>query len=100
MVESRWYIIDYKYTESIKIFLKTLIPSIVMIIVVFLLKLVIPVNYDNKISCIIYIAIIGILGAISYLFVAFKQGLLYNVFGKDYLNKIIKKITFNKICLK
>lgn len=88
---------NIKYNETFKIFIKTLLPSIVMIIIVLLMKLIIPINYSNKLSCILYIAIISIIGSISYLFVAFKQGLLYSVFGKGYLNKILRKITFNKI---
>ena len=47
----------------------------------------------------LYIAAISVVGAISYLFIAFKQGILYDVFGKEYLNKIISKLTFNKIKL-
>ena len=88
-----------KYNETVKIFAKTLIPSAIMLVIVFALKLIIPVNYDSKLSCIFYIAIISVIGGICYLYVAFKQGLLYSVFCKEYLNKIIRKITFNKISI-
>ena len=80
--------------------LKTLVPATVMVVVVLLLKMVVPVNYASKASCILYIAVISIIGAIVYLVIAYKQGLLDKVFGREYLNKIIKKITFGKINLK
>ena len=89
-----------KYGDTFKTLLKTLVPATVMVVVVLLLKMVVPVNYASKASCILYIAVISIIGAIVYLVIAYKQGLLDKVFGREYLNKIIKKITFGKINLK
>ena len=90
---------NIKYNETFKIFIKTLLPSLVMIIVVYLMKLIVPVNYTSKLSCVLYIGLISVVGAFSYLFIAFKQGILYDVFGKEYLSKLISKLTFNKIKL-
>ena len=78
---------------------KIIIPTVVMILVVLLLKALIPLNIVSKTSCIIYVALISIVGAIVYLFVAYKQGILTTVFGKEYLNKILKKITFGKVSI-
>ena len=89
-----------KYGDTFKTLLKTLVPATVMVAVVLLLKMAVPVNYASKASCILYIAVISIIGAIVYLVIAYKQGLLDKVFGREYLNKIIKKITFGKINLK
>ncbi len=89
-----------KYGDTFKTLLKTLVPATVMVVVVLLLKMIVPVNYASKASCILYIAVISIIGAIVYLVIAYKQGLLDKVFGREYLNKIIKKITFGKISLK
>lgn len=89
-----------KYGDTFKTLLKTLVPATVMVVVVLLLKMVVPVNYASKASCILYIAVISIIGAIVYLVIAYKQGLLDKVFGREYLNKIVKKITFGKINLK
>ena len=88
-----------KYGETFKMLGKIIIPTVVMILVVLLLKALIPLNIVSKTSCIIYVAIISIVGAIVYLFVAYKQGILTTVFGKEYLNKIVKKITFGKVSI-
>ena len=88
-----------KYKETGKMLGKIIVPTVIMILVVLLLKLVIPLNLVSKTSCIIYVAIISVVGAIVYLFIAYKQGILTTVFGKEYLNKIVKKITFGKIQL-
>ena len=88
-----------KYGETFKMLGKVIIPTVVMILVVLLLKFLIPLNIVSKTSCIIYVVIISIVGAIVYLFVAYKQGILTTVFGKEYLNKILKKITFGKVSI-
>jgi hypothetical protein len=74
-----------------------------MVVVVILTKLVftnfIFNNYDNKMMCILEIACVSILGAIIYLVILYKTGTLEKVFGKENLNKIVKKLTFNKISI-
>ena len=89
-----------KYNETFKVMFKILLPTIMMVLVVVLLKLVIPINYISRLSSIIYVAIISIVGSLVYLFTTYKMGILTLVFGKDYLNKIVKKVTFGKINLK
>ena len=89
-----------KYNETFKVMFKILLPTIMMVLVVVLLKFVIPINYMSRLSSIIYVAIISIVGALVYLFTTYKMGILTLVFGKEYLNKIVKKVTFGKIDLK
>ena len=71
-----------------------------MIGVVWGLKLLIPINLHNKISCVLYVFIIAIIGAITYLYTAYKMQILQDVFGKEFLNKIIKKLTLGRVSLK
>ena len=89
-----------KYNETFKVMFKILLPTIMMVLVVVLLKFVIPINYMSRLSSIIYVAVISIIGSLVYLFTTYKMGILTLVFGKDYLNKIVKKVTFGKIDLK
>lgn len=89
-----------KYNETFKVMFKILLPTIMMVLVVVLLKLILPINYISRLSSIIYVAIISIIGSLVYLFTTYKMGILTLVFGKDYLNKIVKKVTFGKIDLK
>ena len=89
-----------KYNETFKVMFKILLPTIMMVLVVVLLKLILPINYMSRLSSIIYVAVISIIGSLVYLFTTYKMGILTLVFGKDYLNKIVKKVTFGKIDLK
>ena len=87
------------YGETFKTVLKTLIPLIIMALVVVGLKLVIP-YVDRKAYLVGYIAVISIIGAIVYLLISYKMGILESAFGKDYINRIMKKLTFGKLQIK
>lgn len=86
--------------ESVFSLLRNLIiPLGVMILAVLCVQHILPVDYANKMSCILNVAVLSIVGAVIYLYLCFKMGILDLVFGKEYLNKIIKKLTFGKISL-
>ncbi len=88
---------NIKYQETIKIFSKIIIPLGIMILIVICLKNILPCNLTSKVSCIIYVSLISLIGGLSYLYLLYKNKVLEIVFGKSYLNKIIKKITFGKV---
>ncbi len=89
------------YHETGVVIKKLILPTIIMILSILGLKMIfnnfISSNLDNIIICIIEIAVIAIVGASLYLGILFKNGTLEKVFGKENLNRILRKITFNKI---
>ena len=87
------------YKETFKVVLKLIVPLIAMILVVTLLKIIIPFNIASKISCIIYIGICALLGATVFIVISYKMGILTEVFGKKFINKIIKKLTLGRVKL-
>ena len=90
---------NLKYNDTIKTLGKLVIPTICLVAVIMVLKMIIPVNLASKFSSIVYIGIISLIGALVYLGITLKDGLLVKIFGKDYLNKIIKKLTFGKVSI-
>ena len=88
--------IGLEYMDTCKTLLKIVIPSVAMVVSVVLLKKEVSVNLYSKTSCIIYIAIMSIFGALVYLLIAWKQGLIEHVFGKRTLNKFKSKIIKTK----
>ncbi len=88
-----------KYGNTFKELGKIMVPMVLMILVVVVLKMLIPVNYLSRLSCILYVAIISIVGAIVYLVLSYKMGIVDEIFGKGYVKKIIKKLTFGKISI-
>lgn len=87
--------LDIKYTDTIKKTLKTLIPLISMIIVVILFKQIIP-SSNSRVICFIYSCIYGLIGALVYFAVAFKTHLINDIFGNDFLDKILLKLKLKK----
>ena len=89
---------DHKisYRKTINTLLHLIIPVTSMIIVVILLKTIIPLDYSNRIYSILYVLLISLIGAITYLYLTYKDGVLLNVFGHRYIEKIMKKLTFKK----
>lgn len=83
--------LNCKFKYIVDVMKKMSIPLIVMIIVVVLLKLLIPINMNNRFMCILYIGIVSIVGAIVYFFISSKIGLLDKVLGKDFLDKLKNK---------
>ena len=74
-----------------------LVPTISMILVVVIIKVLFPLNINSRLSSLLYVAISAILGGITYFVVAFKQGILVNILGKNMTNKILKVLTLGKV---
>lgn len=87
------------YSDTFQMGRKLVFPTIAMVFVVLLLKWLLPIQYISKISCCFYIGVISVAGAFVYLCISYKMGLLTKVFGKNRVNKIIKKLTRNKVSL-
>ncbi|MGM9834216.1 MAG: oligosaccharide flippase family protein [Bacilli bacterium] len=79
------------YKDTLNTIKKLILPIIAMIIVVSISKYFIPINYDNKFSCIIYIGINSIIGALVYFLLLIKQGVLKDVLGDKIYNRFLKR---------
>ena len=67
-----------------------------MTIIVLIFKKLIPINYSNTFSIIIYIALISIIGSTIYFLISYKTGLLQNILGQEFITKIKAKFTHKK----
>ncbi len=85
------------YKNTFNLIGKLIIPTIAMSLAVIGLKYLIPVNYDDKISCIIYVAIITIVGAAIYIVLLSLNKTLQKVLGESQYKRIMSKLTFGKI---
>ena len=81
------------YKETIIVTLKILVPNSIMIIVLLLINSLISLDVFTKSASLIIIIIDSIIGGISYIFIAYKMGIIDYIFGSDYIKKIKKKLT-------
>ena len=86
----------FKYTDTKNMLVKILLPLAVMIVVVLLMKLFIPIDYDSRFACVMYIAVIALVGAFTYFIISHKMGLMDDILGKNYLQKLKSKFFKNK----
>ena len=83
---------NLSYMKTLKVSLKTLIPSAIMVGVILILNIFVNYEVESRLSCILYIGGISIIGAVVYLVIAHKIGIFNEVFGKNYLNRIKKRL--------
>lgn len=79
---------------------KMLIPLGIMIITLLTLNNILPFNVYTKAGALILITIDTIVGGKIYLFISYKMGIMSDILGKNYINKILKKLTFGKFQIK
>ena len=87
---------DYK--DTVKTLLKMFVPLTAMIISVVLVNMFVPVNLDDKLSCILFILSNALVGGSVYFIISWKMNIFKDVFGSDAVNKFINKI--KKLILK
>lgn len=90
----------YSYKESFELCSKTLIPAISMLIVLLLINKLIPFNDYRRSSAIIKVLINFIVGALTYIILSIKLGLLDKILGRKLVANIVKKCTFGLLKLK
>ena len=59
-----------------------------MVVVVLLMKLFIPIDYDSRFACVMYIAVIALVGSFTYFIISHKMGLMDDILGKNYLQRL------------
>lgn len=90
------FMINKKYKISYKSSLNTIGKSIIslmiMIVVLLIINLFIPINSFSRVGAIIEIIIFALIGVIVYFISTFKSGVIDEIFGRNLVNKILKKI--------
>ena len=83
---------NISFVKSIRTFIKVVLCTLVMVIVLSILNLFIP-NYSvSRFMSIIYIIIYGIVGVIVYIVMAYESNTINEIIGKNYVDSFIKKI--------
>lgn len=87
---------NLRYGKTFRLVCKLIVPILSMILSVLLTMYLVPVSYDSKLSCIIYIGINAAVGAIVYGLLVYMNGTLNDVLGDRFgitskLDKIFKR---------
>ena len=93
----KWKGLSFKRT--FETLYRLIVPSLAMVIVLVIFNHLAGFNPKSNLESIIAIVSNMAIGIPVYLFIAYKMNILNDVFGKEYLNRIIKKLTFGKVSL-
>ncbi len=89
---------DLHFVSTYKMLGKILVPMTIMIVELLILNRFIMFG-NSKVSSILTVLVNAIIGGATYIFIAYKMHIIQDIFGKEMLNKIIKKLTFGKVSL-
>jgi len=91
---------NIKYSLTIRNVIKTLIPGGIMVLILLILNKFLPFNQLTVVGAILTSIINAIIGGIIYITVSYKMCLIDEIFGREMVNKLIKKLTLGKLELK
>lgn len=83
---------DVKYSDTLKILWKIALANLAMIVVILLFKFFIPMNVTRRLLNIPIIIVYTLIGAGTYFLISKKLNLFDEVFGKEFMDKIMSKI--------
>ena len=63
-----------------------------MIIVLVLLSMLIPFNTNSRLLSMVYVLGFALVGGLVYLVISLKNGVIYEVLGEEFINKILTKL--------
>lgn len=83
---------NFNYSETLDTIKKVFLPITSMFIVLVILNLFVKLPTNGIMKMCLVLSLYTLLGAFVYLGISYKTGLLYEVFGKDYVDKLLRKL--------
>ena len=87
---------DFKYKDLLKIIGKIILPIIFMSLCVLLISYLLKDTFNTRLTMLITCFICVIVSSIVYGIITYKNKLLNNVLGEEYINNILRKLKLKK----
>ena len=81
------------YKDTYLTILKMVVPVSLLALTLVLIRMYIPYDVNNKLSCVNFIIINATLGGLVYIITSWKMGLIKDIIGDKLLDRIKKKLT-------
>ena len=85
-----------KLKETLKIYIKIILATLIMLLVLIILEQFISLNITNRLLSIIYIGLYAVIGIIIYGLIMIKTNTLNQVLGNNFINNILRKLHLKK----
>ena len=86
---------NFSYKSIINAFFKTMLSTLIMLVVMLILKYFL-FNTSKYFITLIELGISGVLSILVYILFAYKIGFINSVLGDEMINKILKKLKIKK----
>ncbi len=83
---------NISYEDTLKKVINIILITLAMVLVLVSVRYFIPFTSTNRLFNILYIILYTIIGLFVYFTLMFKTKLVYNIFGTNYVNKIVGKL--------
>ena len=90
---------NMKFNSTYIMGAKILVPTSIMCVILAVFNYFVKFNLASSFGCILMIIVNAIIGGTIYIVLSYKMKIFETIFGREYLNKIIKKLTFGKVSL-
>lgn len=87
---------EINYKDTLIAIMKILVPCLFMVLGLMILQRWYTYNINSTLSMLLFIAVNSIVGMIIYFFVSYKMDLFNLVFGKEQVEKYLKKLSLKK----
>ena len=87
---------NFKIRTILKTIKKILLPLLVMIILVLIISKILNTVFTSRITMLITCMTSAIVGGGIYIILVYKNKLLYDIFGREYIDKILIKLKLKK----
>lgn len=86
----------FKYSDLFKSIFKIVITCLIMLIPLIILNKVVTWENYSTITSILLMMLYALIGGLVFAFISYKNNLLYEIFGKDVVDKILIKLHLKK----
>ena len=87
---------DFRYKDLLSVILRSLYSVAIMGIAVFVIAYLFKNTFNTRLTVLITSSICGLVGGIIYFIITYKNNLLYDVLGQNYIDRILIKLKLKK----
>lgn len=88
---------DFRYKDLFHVSIRTIYSVILMAALTFLIQYLLNGTFNTRLTMLIPCILCGLVGGLIYAIITYKNKLLYDVLGKEYVDKILVKLKIKKI---
>ena len=88
--------LNFRYKQLFNIIIKCVYPTLIMGAFVFFIQYILSDTFNTRWTMLVTCGVCALVGMIVYFIIVYKNGILYGVFGKEYVDNVLSKFKLKK----